>query len=80
MLVLGIDFVNNIGWWQKQMSIEGSWVESVKSISTTLFGSFKIGTELLIYNGIFTFLGLYLISKPQPVSPEVKEILGYGHC
>jgi len=28
-----------------------------------IFGSFEIGLELLIYNGLFTFLGLMAISK-----------------
>jgi Na+/proline symporter len=30
-----------------------------------IFGNFEIGLELLIINGLFTFLGLLLISKPQ---------------
>lgn len=30
-----------------------------------LFGSFEIGLELLIINGLLTFLGLFLISKKQ---------------
>ena len=55
-----------------------SWVGDVKSLSNTLFGKFKIGTELLIYNGIVTFIGLYLISKPQPVPDDVKTILKDG--
>src|SRR6478672_4515687 len=78
LLILGIDFVNNIEWWQKQVNIEGSWVDGVKSLSHAIFGNFKIGTELLIYNGILTYLGLYLISKPQPVAKEVKTILEHG--
>jgi len=79
VLILGIDFVNNIEWWQRQMSLQGSWVDSMRSFSSAIFGSFKIGTELLIYNGMLTFLGLFLISKPQPVSTEIKEILAHGH-
>lgn len=78
IIILGIDFINNIEWWQKQLSLEGS-VDGIKSFSTALFGKFKIGTELLIYNGLLTFLGLYLISKPQPVSPEVETILKHEH-
>jgi Na+/proline symporter len=31
----------------------------------TLLGNFKIGQELLIINGLFTFIGLWLISKPN---------------
>jgi hypothetical protein len=30
-----------------------------------IFGSFEIGLELLIINGLLTFLGLLLISKKQ---------------
>jgi hypothetical protein len=30
-----------------------------------LFGSFEIGLELLIINGLLTFLGLLIISKKQ---------------
>src|SRR5215213_3563758 len=79
LLILGIDFINNIEWWQKQLKLDGAWVNSVKSLSSSLFGTFKIGTELLIYNGILTFLGLYLISKPQPISLEVETILHNGN-
>ncbi|MDE3143845.1 MAG: sodium:solute symporter [Bacteroidota bacterium] len=30
-----------------------------------IFGSYEIGLELLVINGLFTFLGLLLVSKPQ---------------
>jgi hypothetical protein len=29
-----------------------------------ILGDFKIGQELLIINGLITFIGLWLISKP----------------
>ena len=79
IIILGIDFINNIEWWQKQLALKGEWVENVKSISNSLFGNFKIGTELLIYNGLLTFLGLYMISKPQPISTEIETILEHGN-
>jgi SSS family transporter len=79
LLILGIDFINNIEWWQKQLKIEGPWVENVRSLSTSFFGNFKIGTELLIYNGILTYIGLWIISKPQKVSAEVQSIIKDGH-
>jgi Na+/proline symporter len=77
LVILGIDFINNIEWWQKQLHLEG--VEGLKSLSTSLFGTFKIGTELLIYNGILTYVGLFLISTPQPVPQQVKEILEHAN-
>jgi len=58
-------------------SLRNSWVPVVCILSPVLcffldkyqdyiFGNFKIGLELLLINGIFTFLGLYLISgKPK---------------
>jgi len=79
VLILGIDFINNIEWWQKQLKLEGPWVEGVKSFSNSVFGKFKIGTELLIYNGLLTYIGLWIISKPQKISAEVQSILQDGH-
>ena len=63
LLIFGIDLINNIEWYQRQLKLDGSWVEEIKSLSQSIFGKFKIGYELLIYNGLFTFLGLLLISK-----------------
>ena len=79
LIILGIDFFNNIEWWEKQLKLQSIWIENVKSGSSTLFGKFKIGYELLIYNGILTFLGLWLISKPAPVDAEVKELLQHAN-
>lgn len=63
LLILGVDLINNIEWYQPQLNLTGSWVEEVKSLSHSLFGNFKIGYELLIYNGLLTYAGLYAISK-----------------
>lgn len=75
LLILGVDFVNNIDWWIKQLNIEGAWVQNVKTMSASLFGEFKIGYELLIYNGILTYLGLYLISKRANKSVTYNDAL-----
>jgi len=37
--------------------------------SEALLG-FKVGFELLIYNGMFTFLGMAIISEPKPISGD----------
>ena len=63
LIIWGIDFVNNIQWYQKQFHLTANWVDSVKNFSQSVFGKFKIGYELLIYNGLLTFLGLLLISR-----------------
>ena len=37
-----------------------------------LFGSFEIGLELLVINGLLTFIGLWLISEKSPVTDPEK--------
>jgi hypothetical protein len=65
LIIWGIDFVNNIEWYQLQFHLTGKWVDSIKDFSQSIFGHFKIGYELLIYNGLLTFLGLWTISKKK---------------
>ena len=65
LIVWGIDFVNNIQWYQDLFHLSGSWVDSVKQFSGSVFGKFKIGIEILIYNGLLVFLGLLMISKKR---------------
>ncbi|RZM01264.1 MAG: hypothetical protein EOO88_58025 [Pedobacter sp.] len=36
-------------------------------------GGYQIGIELLIINGLLTFLGLYLISKPGDPAPKIIQ-------
>lgn len=62
LIILGIDFINNIDWYQKQWHLTGGAIDSLSAFSKQVFGNFKIGYELLIYNGLLTFLGLYMIS------------------
>jgi mannitol-specific phosphotransferase system IIBC component len=51
----------------------------IDKFQKNIFGSFEIGLELLIINGLITFLGLLLVSKPQPISPDVEAILQDGN-
>ncbi len=71
LLILGIDFVNNIEWYVRQLHFSGDFLSSVASFSKSVFGNFKIGYELLIYNGLLTFLGLLMISKKT--NPNTKS-------
>jgi Na+/proline symporter len=65
LLVWGVDFINNIEWYQTQFKLQGDWVNAIRDLSHSVFGKFKIGYELLIYNGLLTFLGLLMISHKQ---------------
>lgn len=68
LLIWGVDFINNIEWYQQQFKLDGSWIDSVKNLSQNIFGQFKIGYELLIYNGLLTFIGLFFISKKRSLA------------
>ena len=63
LIIFGIDFINNVEWYQRQLKIDESVTSSLSAWSQSLFGTFKIGYELLIYNGLLTFAGLWLISR-----------------
>ena len=65
LLIFGIDFVDNIDWYQRQLNLDAGTASGIKELSAAVFGSFRIGYEVLIYNGILTFLGLWMISKKR---------------
>lgn len=67
LLILGIDFINNIEWYQKQLKLDEPSVAGIRALSHSLFGSFKIGYELLIYNGLLTFGSLWIISRKKQI-------------
>lgn len=63
LLALGMDVLSSPDWYEKKLHIE----LGLTSISESLFGGYKIGNELILINGILTFLGLLIISK-KPVN------------
>lgn len=73
LIILGIDFVNNIQWYEAQLGIDPTATTDIHRISNTIFGDFKIGYEVLIYNGLLTYLGLRMISEsPGQLKPSGK--------
>ncbi len=62
LLVLGLDVCCSPEWYEKKLHVE----LGLSSLSQNIFHGYKIGTELILINGIFTFSGLFLISKKQP--------------
>jgi hypothetical protein len=59
LLALGMDMLSNPGWYEAKLHVS----LGLKSISSSIFNGYKIGNELILINGIFTFLGLWMISK-----------------
>jgi len=66
VLVFCIDFVNNAEWFIAKMQLSGAFADNLVAFSNSVFGGYKIGVELLILNGLFTFLGLWMISSSRP--------------
>lgn len=58
LLALACDVLCSPEWYEKKLHIE----LGLSEISSSIFGGYKIGNELILLNGILTFLGLYVIS------------------
>ena len=63
LIIFGIDFINNPEWFVKRFGISAAAGDTLKALSATIFGGFKIGIEILVLNGAVTFLGLLIISS-----------------
>ncbi len=63
VLIFLVDFINNPEWFVKRFSLSESTAQSLKSLSENIFGGFRMSIEILIFNGIITFLGLWIISS-----------------
>jgi Na+/proline symporter len=63
ILIFCLDFINNAEWFANKLGLDQSTKESLVNLSNSIFGDFKIGIEILILNGLLTFLGLWLISS-----------------
>ncbi len=72
LIIFGIDFINNPEWFINRFHLSETIASSLTAFSQKLFGGFKIGIEILIINGLVTFLGLFLISK-KDVKKELEQ-------
>ena len=63
VIIFGIDLLNNPDWFVKRFGFSAGTATYLKDLSATIFGTYKIGIEILILNGLVTFMGLLCISK-----------------
>jgi len=68
LLVLGIDVLSAPEWYEKRLHIQ----LGMDRLSAMLFNGYKIGFELILINGFFTFLGLWFISKKAETVSELQ--------
>jgi len=59
MLVLGFDVLSSPEWYEKKLHVS----LGLSDLSKQIFNGYKIGNELILINGLVTFLGLLIISK-----------------
>lgn len=59
LIALAIDMLSSPDWYEKKLHLQ----LGLTSLSERLFKGYKIGNELILINGILTFLGLLSISK-----------------
>src|SRR5436189_2015380 len=57
-LALIFDMVSNPGWYEAKLNMK----LGLDSLSAATFNGYKIGNELILINGIITFIGLWFIS------------------
>jgi uncharacterized sodium:solute symporter family permease YidK len=67
MLALGIDVLSNPGWYEAKLHLH----LGLSGLSEQLFSGYRIGNELILINGVLTFLGLFLISRKG--APQAGE-------
>src|SRR6188768_40530 len=58
LLTLGLDMLSNPAWYEAKLHLK----LGLDSISASIFNGYKIGNELILINGIITFIGLCFIS------------------
>ena len=59
LMALGIDMLSSPEWYEAKLHIS----LNLSNLSQTIFHGYKIGNELIIINGLITFISLYLISE-----------------
>ncbi len=59
LLALAVDMLSNPAWYEAKLHVS----LGLQNISDSIFNGYRIGNELILINGIFTFAGLWMISR-----------------
>jgi len=68
LMALGLDMLSSPEWYEKKLHVS----LGLQSISESVFHGYKIGNELILINGIFTFFGLLLISRKGDKKADIS--------
>ena len=69
MLALFVDMLSNPAWYEAKLHVS----LGLQSLSDSIFNGYKIGNELILINGIFTFIGLWTISRKPVLAAETLQ-------
>ena len=70
LIALGLDMLSNPAWYEAKLHMK----LGLDGISKAIFNGYKIGNELILINGIFTFIGLWLISRKSKPGDAALEM------
>jgi Na+/proline symporter len=70
LITLLLDMSCSPEWYEKKLHLS----LGLKTLSENIFHGYKIGTELILINGMITFAGLFLISKKKGQTGKNPEI------
>ncbi|MBK9567770.1 MAG: sodium:solute symporter [Saprospiraceae bacterium] len=65
IIIFILDLINNAEWFAKKLALSPETTATITQYSESIFSGYKIGIEILILNGIITFLGLWLVSDKK---------------
>jgi uncharacterized sodium:solute symporter family permease YidK len=69
LIALVTDMLSNPAWYEAKLHVS----LGLQNISDKIFDGYRIGNELILINGILTFLGLWFISsKPSISNSEIQ--------
>jgi Na+/proline symporter len=71
LLALFLDMLSNPAWYEAKLHMK----LGLDNLSNATFNGYKIGNELILMNGIITFIGLWFISRkatPNEVNLELE--------
>jgi Na+/proline symporter len=65
IIIFLLDLINNAEWFAKKLALSPETTSKITQLSDSIFSGYKIGIEILILNGILTFLGLWIVSTKK---------------
>ena len=70
LLALGLDMLSNPAWYEAKLHMK----LGLDNLSAATFNGYKIGNELILINGIITFIGLWLISHKATAQDSTLKL------